>query len=90
MAERESVSESSWGKATTIFESATEFGLEAGEIWDAVMTTLDELPGDMKAAYIDELSAALATRLLEKERRLWLASANSVHALGNQGSSRES
>jgi hypothetical protein len=62
--------EPSGAKVTTTFKSATEFGLTPGEIWETVMTTLDRLPEDTKVRYIDELAGALATRLLEKERRL--------------------
>jgi hypothetical protein len=55
-------------RTTTIFESAAEFGLTADEILTTVMTTLDHLPGDTRARYIDELAGALATRVLEKQR----------------------
>jgi hypothetical protein len=55
-------------QAATIFESAEEFGLTPNEILKTVDATLDHLPGDAKASYIDELAGALATRLLEKQR----------------------
>lgn len=70
MSEPELDFEPSGTRAPTLFESATEFGLTADEIWEAVMETLDRLPEDSKAGYIDELTGALATRLLQKERRL--------------------
>jgi hypothetical protein len=54
----------------TIFESAVEFGLTPDEIWETVMAMLDRLPEDTKVRYIDELTGALAARLLEKERAL--------------------
>jgi hypothetical protein len=57
-------------KATTMFESATEFGLTPDEVWETVMATLDCLSWESKARYIDELTGALATLLLQKERRL--------------------
>jgi hypothetical protein len=51
-----------------ILESATEFGVSPNEIWEAVVTTPDHLPTDVKARYIEEISAELARRLLEKQR----------------------
>jgi hypothetical protein len=50
------------------FESAGEFGLTSDEILETVTATLDRIPGDAKARYIDELSEALAKRLLDKQR----------------------
>jgi hypothetical protein len=57
-------------KVTTIVEAAAEFGLAPEEIWSTVATTLDRLPADAKARCVEELSGALATRLLDKERRV--------------------
>jgi hypothetical protein len=51
-----------------IVQSAAEFGLSHREIWDTVVFTADLLPQDAKSLYVDELSGALAKRLLEKER----------------------
>jgi hypothetical protein len=53
---------------TMVFESAGEFGLTTDEILNTVMETLDHLPPDTKARYVDELAGALATRLLDKQR----------------------
>ncbi len=53
---------------TTICESAAEFGLTPDQIWQAAAATLDRLPEETKLDCVDELSTALATRLLEKER----------------------
>ena len=52
----------------TIVESAAEFGLNRREIWDMVVATADRLPEDARTIYVDELSGALARRLVEKER----------------------
>jgi hypothetical protein len=52
----------------TIVESATGFGLEPGEIWETMLETVDCLPEDARATYIDELTRRLAERLLQKER----------------------
>jgi hypothetical protein len=77
MAATEGSLEPAWPEAKTIFDSAAEFGLESSEILEATMATLERMPSEMKAAYIDELSGALARCLLEKERRLGVAG-NSV------------
>jgi hypothetical protein len=55
-------------KVTTIVEAAAEFGLAPEEIWSTVAATLDRLPAEAKARCFEELSGALAARLLEKER----------------------
>jgi hypothetical protein len=55
---------------TTMFESATDFGLTPEEVWETVMATLDCLSSEARARYVDELTGALAGRLLQKERRL--------------------
>lgn len=52
----------------TIVESAVGFGLRPDEIWETILETVDRLPEDARAAYVDELTRALAERLLEKER----------------------
>jgi hypothetical protein len=49
-------------------ESAVEFGLTPHEVFEAVMTTPDRLPEDVRSHYLDELSGGLARRLLEKQR----------------------
>jgi hypothetical protein len=51
-----------------VLESAAEFGVTPNEIWEAVVATPDRLPADVKARYIDEITAELARRLLEKQR----------------------
>ena len=51
-----------------ILESATRFGLTTDEIWETFLGTPDRLPEDVRHRYLDELSGALAKRLLEKER----------------------
>ncbi len=48
--------------------SAAEFGLTSDEILDTVLVTADRLPEEAKAGYADDLTAALAKRLLEKQR----------------------
>jgi hypothetical protein len=73
-------------KATTIFEAAAEFGLETSEILDAVMATLEQLPSEMRASYVDDLSAALAKRLLEKERRPSVSGTHAAAPLDERGS----
>jgi hypothetical protein len=56
--------------ATTVVQSAAELGLTPEEICETVVATLDRLPGDAKVHCINELTGALAKRLLEKERQL--------------------
>jgi hypothetical protein len=51
-----------------LFESAAKFGLTPEEIWETVIGTPDSLPEDVRSRYLDELSGALAKRLLDKER----------------------
>jgi hypothetical protein len=53
----------------TISESAVEFGLTPSEVLGAIMATPDRLPQEMKLRYLDELSGALAKRLLAKQRQ---------------------
>ena len=53
---------------STIFDSAVAFGLSPDEICETVVTTFETLPEDIKARYLDELSGALAKRLIEKQR----------------------
>jgi hypothetical protein len=53
---------------TAIVESAADFGLSQDEILNTVVITLDHLPGDTKANYVDGLAGALAARLVEKQR----------------------
>ena len=68
MAEPEVHFEHSTTRPATIFELAAEFGLTADEILETVNATLDRLPEDARARYIDELAGAFATRLVEKQR----------------------
>jgi hypothetical protein len=51
-----------------VLESANGFGLAPEEIWQAIGEALERLPDDAKAAFVDELTRELTTRLLEKER----------------------
>jgi hypothetical protein len=51
-----------------VLESAAEFGVTPNEIWEAVVALPDRLPPDMRERYIDEISAELARRLLDKQR----------------------
>jgi hypothetical protein len=51
-----------------ILESAAGFGLTPDEIWEAVMETPGHLPDELRTLYVEELTRALATRLLQKER----------------------
>jgi hypothetical protein len=50
-----------------VVRSAGDFGLTSHEVWETVMATPDRLPSDLRAIYIDELTAELARRLLEKQ-----------------------
>jgi hypothetical protein len=53
-----------------IFEGAKQFGLTDDEVWQTVDDSLAEAGGDATVAeYLDELSGALAQRILAKERR---------------------
>jgi hypothetical protein len=54
----------------TIFESAAAFGLSPDEICDTVIVTFETLPEDVKTEYLDELSGALAKRLIAKQRHV--------------------
>ena len=53
----------------TPFETAAEFGLDEREIWGAMMQVWQRMCADQVDDPRDELSAALATRILERERR---------------------
>jgi hypothetical protein len=53
---------------SALLESAAEFGLTRDQILETVATALDRLSDETKGRCIDELAAALATRLIEKER----------------------
>jgi hypothetical protein len=53
---------------TKIVESAAGFGLTPGDIWEAMLETVDRMPDDVRVTYIDELTRGLAERLLQKER----------------------
>jgi hypothetical protein len=56
------------GALAAILESAARFGLSPDEIWEAVIETPDRLPEDLRAPYVEELTRALAKRLLQQER----------------------
>lgn len=54
-----------------IFDSAKHFGLTEDEAWQMVDECLYEALGDASMSeYLDELTGALARRILAKERRL--------------------
>jgi hypothetical protein len=53
-----------------IFGAARDFGLPQPEIWDAVDETLAGGADSMATPSLDELTAALARRILARERRL--------------------
>ena len=69
MGEQEVGFEGSEARVTTIFRSAAEFGLTQEEILATATAMLDRLPEDTQVHCIDELSEALAMRLMDKERR---------------------
>ena len=52
------------------FEAAQQFGLSTDEVWAAMDACLHEAWGDAMASdYLDELTAALAGRILARQRR---------------------
>ena len=54
-----------------IFEGAKRFGLTEEEAWWAVDECLHEVGRDATISeYLDELTAALAQRILSKQRRI--------------------
>jgi hypothetical protein len=54
-----------------IFEGARHFGLTHREVWRTVDECLEAMDQDATVAeYIDELTGALARRVLAKERRV--------------------
>lgn len=54
-----------------IVDGARDFGLTDDEVWRTVDDSLDEVGGDATVAeYLDELTGALARRMLSKERRM--------------------
>jgi hypothetical protein len=68
MIDRQLFEHPSAGSLAPILESATRFGLTAEEIWETFLGAPDRLPDEARDRYLDELSGALARRLLEKER----------------------
>jgi hypothetical protein len=50
---------------TRVLQSAAELGLTTEEICETVTATLDRLPSEAKDHCVDELTDALAKRLLE-------------------------
>jgi hypothetical protein len=48
--------------------SAADFGLTSDEILDTVLVTADRLPEEAQEAFVDDVTAALARRLLDKQR----------------------
>jgi hypothetical protein len=69
MIDRQLFEHPSAGSLAPIVESAATFGLTPDEIWEILVSTPDQLSEDVRSHYLDELSGALAKRLLEKERR---------------------
>jgi hypothetical protein len=68
MIDRQLFEHPSAGSLVPIFESAERFGLTPEEIWETFLGTPDLLPEDVRDRYLDEITGALARRLLEKER----------------------
>lgn len=68
MIDRQLFEQPAAGSVEPMFESAAKFGLTPAEIWETLVSTPDRLPEEVKICYLDELSGALAKRLLEKER----------------------
>ena len=52
----------------TLTRSAADFGLTSDEILDTVLVTVDRLPQEAREAFVDDATAALARRLLDKQR----------------------
>jgi hypothetical protein len=69
MIDRQLFDHPSAGSLAPIVESAAKFGLTPDEIWETLVSTPDQLSEEVRAHYLDELSGALAKRLLEKQRR---------------------
>jgi hypothetical protein len=58
------------GRLRATFEAAAEFGLADKEIWAIIMDVCTRTSRDLQGSDpLEELSAALATRILEYERR---------------------
>jgi hypothetical protein len=68
MTQRDTGIDPSTARVTTVLESAAAFGLTPDETWDTAVAALDRLPDEPRASCIDALSAALAARVLEKQR----------------------
>ncbi|HZO60182.1 MAG TPA: hypothetical protein VFB51_10860 [Solirubrobacterales bacterium] len=57
------------GRLGATFQAAVEFGLPDKEIWATIMEVCNRTSRDLDGSDpLDELSAALATRILEHER----------------------
>jgi hypothetical protein len=69
MIDRQLFEHPSAGSLAPIVESAAQFGLTPDDIWEILVSTPDRLSEEARSNYLDELSGALAKRLLEKERR---------------------
>jgi hypothetical protein len=69
MIDRQLFEHPSAGSLAPIVESAAKFGLTPDEIWETLVSTPDHLSEEVRSHYLDELSGALAKRLLAKERR---------------------
>ena len=50
------------------FETAADFGLDEKEIWGAMIEVWERMCSDPVDDPLDELTAALAARILERER----------------------
>jgi hypothetical protein len=48
--------------------SAADFGLTCEEILDTVLMRVDRLPEEAQEAFVDDVTAALARRVLDKQR----------------------
>jgi hypothetical protein len=54
-----------------VFEGAKRFGLSDDEVWQTVNDSLHRAGGDATVAeYLDELTGALARRIVSKQRRI--------------------
>ena len=50
-------------------ETAVEFGLDQAEVWDAMVETWERVCAGQVEDPFEELTSALASRILERERR---------------------
>jgi hypothetical protein len=57
------------GRLQATFHAAVEFGLDDKEIWATIMEVCNRSSGDLDGSDpLEELSAALAGKILERER----------------------